>query len=82
MLQIKKKRRNENNEHTKPKGPFIIYDGGGGGAGKNKGGNHANFRTVRGGVMRKLVYKRGGLSDFTIKFCFVLKKCVHCCRQY
>ena len=33
-------------------------------------GGHANFRTVGGGVMRKLAYKRGGLSDFTILFYF------------
>ena len=42
-------------------GPARIRGGGGG---------HANFRTVRGGVMRKLAYKRGGLSDFTILFHF------------
>ena len=49
------------------KGPLIIYAGG---AGKNGGGGHANFRTVRGRVMTKLAYKRGGLSDFTILFYF------------
>ena len=33
--------------------------GGGGRPAKIRGG-HANFRTVREGVMRKLAYKRGG----------------------
>ena len=34
------------------------------------GGGHANFRTVRGAVMRKLAYKMGGLSYFTTLFYF------------
>ena len=53
----------------------------GGGLARIRGG-HANFRTVRGGVMKKLAYKRGGGGCLILQFCFISKKCVHCCRQY
>ena len=47
----------------------------GGGLARMGGWGHANFRTVRGGIIRKLAYKEGaggggGLSDFTILFYF------------
>ena len=44
------------------KGPFIIYAGGEGGS--------RQFQDTPRGVRRKLVYKSGGLSDFTILFYF------------
>ena len=52
-----------------------------GGLARIKGGGSRQFEnSPRGGVMRKLAYKREGC--LILQFCFISKKCVHCCRQY
>ena len=62
------------------KGPFIIYAWGWDGKNKKGGGGSRQFQDSPRGVMRKLAYKRA--VAVILPFCFISKKCVHCCRQY
>ena len=63
------------------KGPFIIYAWGWDGKNKEGGGGVTPISGQSKGGHEEIGLQEG-CGCLILPFCFISKKCVHCCRQY